>query len=200
MTRGIKNSSPPCKEENCNKTSAARGWCWAHYLRWYRHGDLNLHYKSDRHGHASGTLSTGSRRRSPEWIAWASMKQRCNDPNSSAWGHYGGRGITVCQEWQQSFSTFLAHVGPHPGAGYSLDRINTNRGYEPGNVRWADWETQLRNRRDRKRIGWRVGIWLPVEWDDRLGFKRGTVAQRLRLGWTVERALTQPIGKKVRVR
>lgn len=81
---------------------------------------------------------------------WASMKQRCLNPNNKGFPNYGGRGITVCQEWQDSFQAFYDYVSrlPHFGEdGYSLDRINNDGNYEPGNVKWSTRAEQNRNRR-----------------------------------------------------
>lgn len=75
------------------------------------------------------------------------MRKRCLDPSNRQYPDYGGRGITVCDEWKNSFENFLAYMGEKPEKSYSLDRIDNNRGYEPGNVRWASKETQSRNRR-----------------------------------------------------
>lgn len=82
-----------------------------------------------------------------EYRAWRSMKGRCHCPTHKAFARYGGRGIYVWPEWRESFEAFLAHIGPKPDPSYSLDRIDNNRGYEPGNVRWADRSTQNKNRR-----------------------------------------------------
>ena len=79
-------------------------------------------------------------------MVYASMKQRCVDPNQRHYRHYGGRGISVCFEWLTSFERFLTDVGPCP-PGMSLDRIDVNGNYEPGNVRWASDKTQARNKR-----------------------------------------------------
>ena len=82
-----------------------------------------------------------------EYRAWYHMKQRCTMPNHCRWEHYGGRGIKVCDEWITSFEAFLSHVGPKPGPGYSLDRIDNDGNYEPGNVRWATASEQANNKR-----------------------------------------------------
>ena len=85
---------------------------------------------------------------------WCNMKQRCNNKNYFQYEYYGGRGITVCDEWQNSFEAFYEHVSqlPHYGEeGYSLDRINNDGNYEPGNVRWATRKEQMNNRRISKK-------------------------------------------------
>jgi hypothetical protein len=85
--------------------------------------------------------------RTPEYKAWQDMKDRCHNPRSHAYRHYGGRSINVCPEWRKSFLAFYAHVGPRPGKGYSVERIDNDGNYEPGNVKWATTKEQSRNRR-----------------------------------------------------
>lgn len=82
-----------------------------------------------------------------EYKAWESAKARCFQPNHHGFKNYGGRGITMCEEWRNDFPAFLAHVGPRPHPTYSIDRINNNGNYEPGNVRWATKTQQIHNRR-----------------------------------------------------
>lgn len=101
---------------------------------------------------ASGTFTylnrTHGKDNTPEHVSWEQMKQRCNNPKHHAWEYYGGRGITVCASWQDSFETFLHDMGPRP-ANTSLDRIDPDGNYEPGNCRWADARTQRHNRSKR---------------------------------------------------
>ena len=78
------------------------------------------------------------------YTVWASMKQRCQNPNHRAYHLYGGRGITVCERWQK-FENFYADMGDPDGR--VIDRIDVNGNYEPGNVRWADWSTSNKNQR-----------------------------------------------------
>jgi len=90
--------------------------------------------------------ATADGKRSHEYDAWDSAKKRCFNPRHAAYRYYGGRGITMCEEWRSSFEAFLAHIGPCP-PGLTLDRIDNNGNYEPGNVRWATWKQQVANRR-----------------------------------------------------
>lgn len=85
--------------------------------------------------------------RSPEYDAWRSTKRRCAPGNWRASRYYAERGIKVCERWAQSFEAFLTDMGRRPGPGFSLDRIDNDADYEPGNVRWATWSEQMKNRR-----------------------------------------------------
>ena len=84
--------------------------------------------------------------RSPEYSSWNSMKQRCLNPNSKDYANYGGRGISVCDSWQDSFQQFFEDMGIRP-EGTTLDRMDNDGNYEPGNCRWATAKEQNSNRR-----------------------------------------------------
>lgn len=84
---------------------------------------------------------------SREYKSWDNMKQRCSNPHKDHYEAYGGRGITVCDTWKQSFVTFLQDMGPKPSIKHSIDRINVNGNYEPSNCRWATQRQQNLNRR-----------------------------------------------------
>jgi len=103
------------------------------------------------HGHATGPKSR-------EYRTWQAMANRCTNPNASQWDYYGGRGITVCERWLGSFEDFLTDMGPRPD-GTTIDRIDPNGNYEPGNCRWADYKTQRRNQRPSKAVLAR--LWSP---------------------------------------
>ena len=100
-----------------------------------------------------GTISCGCARRfhgkhkTPEYVAWVSMLQRCNNPQSPSFHHYGGRGITVCERWLK-FENFLADIGPRPSPELSLQRINNDLGYFSENCKWATRKEQASNMRN----------------------------------------------------
>ena len=82
----------------------------------------------------------------PEYQSWRGMRERCLNPNHASYANYGGRGIGVCDRWLHSFENFRADMGKRP-KGFSLDRIDNERGYSADNCRWADTKTQARNTR-----------------------------------------------------
>jgi hypothetical protein len=85
------------------------------------------------------------------YVAWDSMKQRCLNPKNAAYKNYGARGITVCERWRGSFELFLADMGARPSPQHTIERLNNDRGYEPGNCCWATRSEQNRNQRKRER-------------------------------------------------
>lgn len=88
----------------------------------------------------------------PEYRAWADMRQRCNNPNNPSYFRYGGRGISVCDRWEESFQNFWDDMGPRPEGKFSIERENNNGNYEPGNCRWALMFEQASNTRKNRRI------------------------------------------------
>lgn len=84
--------------------------------------------------------------KTPEYLAWQQMKNRCLNPSGASWAHYGGRGIRVCDRWLE-FEVFLKDVGQKPGPEYSLGRIDNEGSYEPANVEWQTARQQSKNRR-----------------------------------------------------
>lgn len=129
-----------------------------------------------------------------EYRAWINMKSRCYTPSSTGFENYGGRGITVCDRWRDSFDAFYADMGPRPTAKHSIDRRDVNGSYEPGNCRWATMVQQARNTRKNRKVG--DGVL--VEAIQKSGLKTSTVASRLRRGWPIEAALTLSLRKGIK--
>ena len=95
------------------------------------------------------SVRTHGKSKTPEWNTWVYMKQRCLNPKDPSFRYYGGRGIIIHPPWIESFTEFLAYVGQKPGPEYSLDRIDPDKSYVPGNVRWATPVQQFENRKFR---------------------------------------------------
>ncbi len=95
------------------------------------------------HGYAEGN-------KTPEYKAWISMKKRCYNKNHPHYADYGGRGISVHPEWIHDAAAFIEHVGMRPSDKHSINRMDNDRGYEPGNVVWSTQDVQCRNRRNNK--------------------------------------------------
>lgn len=137
-----------------------------------------------------GQARTG--KSSPEHQAWVNMRQRCVNPKNRNWKHYGGRGIRVCERWA-SFENFFADVGRRPSDEHTLERKNNDKNYEPDNCVWATQKQQSRNTRRNRLLTYQDQTMPLVAWAESLGLKFATLHARIvRLGWTVERALTTP--------
>lgn len=132
--------------------------------------------------------------RSPEYIAWRNMLVRCDKPRASNYDDYGGRGITVCERWRDSFENFFSDMGSRPSNKHSIDRYpDTNGNYEPSNCRWATAKEQANNRRSTRVCEFRGETKPLTVWCDELGLPYEVVLARLHYyGWTVERAFTTP--------
>ena len=121
------------------------------------------------------------------------MRSRCDNPDNPAYHNYGGRGISYCQRWAK-FENFLEDMKVRPSRRHSLDRVNNEGNYEPGNCRWATKVQQCRNMRKTVMITYRDQTKSALDWDEFLGFTLGTVRnRRLVLGWSVERTIETPL-------
>lgn len=122
-----------------------------------------------------------------EYNVWIDMKARCSNPKQRDFKHYGGRGITVCQQWN-SFTQFLQDMG-RPQPGQTLDRINNDGNYSPENCRWASRQQQANNRRTTRLLTFNGKTMSLSAWSMEMGLARCRVGARLKEGWSLERAL-----------
>ena len=116
----------------------------------------------------------------PIYNSWSSMKDRCNNHNSQAYGNYGGRGISVCKEWNDSFENFLKWaIESGYNEGMTLDRIDNNKGYSPENCRWATKFQQGRNKRNNHLITYNGKTQCIAAWSEETGIRRDTLLYRI---------------------
>lgn len=136
----------------------------------------------------------------PEYLAWRSMRIRCLNPRAKNYSNYGGRGITICAEWD-SFPRFYADMGPRPGVGYSLDRIDNMGNYTPQNCRWATTAMQARNRRSNTFLTHDGKTMTIADWARASGLAVNTLISRLfHAKWPMDVALTRRIQRGAPIR
>lgn len=144
---------------------------------------------------ATGRTKHG-RARTLEYRTWISMNRRCADPTRPDYPRYGGRGIKVCERWRNSFETFFADMGERPSIKHSIDRIDHDGHYEPGNCRWALGKTQQRNLSSNRRVlyeGQEMTLAEACECAGRLADYDAIYMRVIKCGWSLEKALTKPI-------
>lgn len=142
------------------------------------------------HGHArTGQLT-------PTYKAWMAMRMRCTQSAHKEYHRYGGRGITVCERWA-IFANFLEDMGERP-QGREIDRINNDGNYEPANCRWATHKEQMRNMSRNRILTLDGRSQTLADWADEAQLNYGTLRTRLRLGWPLRRALSEPVMFNVR--
>jgi hypothetical protein len=124
------------------------------------------------------------------------MKQRCNHPLNESYKNYGGRGIKVCDRWNESFTNFITDMGIRPSKSHSLDRIDNNGSYEPGNCRWATRDIQNNNTRFNRHITYKGETKNITQWALELGIRPVLISQRLSRGWGEEKSLMKELKKK----
>jgi len=129
--------------------------------------------------------------KTPEFVSWISMRDRCSRRTHSEYKNYGGRGITICERWND-FTLFLSDMGTRPD-GMSLDRINVNGNYEPANCRWATRKEQARNATSSVFLEHNGQKKTMAEWGEVTGIGADVIQERVtRYKWGVARALTTP--------
>lgn len=112
-----------------------------------------------------------------EYESWCRMKARCLNPKNKDFHHYGGRGIKIAPEWINDFGQFYKDMGPRP-EGFTLERLRNDGNYEPGNVTWADRQTQSNNTRQNVNIFFNGKTLNMTQWAEELGVSRGIIKRR----------------------
>ena len=140
---------------------------------------------------ASARRMTHGKTQTAEYRSWVQMRKRCLSPGDPAYPQYGGRGIKVCERWNR-FEHFLADMGPKPSPSHSIDRMRNDGSYEPGNCRWATKKEQAENRGSVHKVQLGNEIVTATEAAKRVGLPAGALQARLRRGWSVQRALSEP--------
>jgi hypothetical protein len=130
---------------------------------------------------------------SPTYKVWENMRTRCSNPNRKQWKDYGGRGIKVCDRWQQSFEAFLSDMGERPSSKHTIERKDTNGNYEPGNCIWATMQEQNWNRREHHNLTIEGVTKCVGQWASEKGINVETLYNRIKAG-TPESELFEPPG------
>ena len=135
-------------------------------------------------------LKLHPRKVAPEYHSWKSMLQRCTNPKNKAFARYGGRGIVVCERWR-TFQHFMTDMGPQPSPEHSIDRINNDGNYEPGNCRWATVSQNNSNKSTCFKIEYNGRIQTATEWAQEIGVSRQAFTARLKRGYSLDEAMAK---------
>lgn len=129
----------------------------------------------------------------PLYKTWHNMRSRCKNPNTTKYEIYGGKGVRVCKKWDENFVSFYEWSMAN---GYeknlTIDRIDSDGDYEPDNCRWVDYKTQNNNLKSNHTLTYKGKTLSIYAWAREVGLKENTLSERIRRGWSVERALTTP--------
>jgi hypothetical protein len=139
-----------------------------------------------KHGH------TRNNKQSSEYRTWIAMKQRCFNLRHKDFPRYGGRGISICEGWVNSFEMFLKDMGYRPNS-MTLERSDNNGNYEPSNCTWATMKKQSNNRRSNRLIEFNGETMNVKQWSEKVKIPYDTLRHRLSHGWLIEKALYQPV-------
>lgn len=126
------------------------------------------------------------------YSVWTNMKARCYNPSNISYRNYGGRGIAVCERWRKSFENFLNDMGEKPTVYYQIDRIDNEGNYEPDNCRWVTRIQNGRNTRHNRLLTYNGKTQCISAWSEEIGIHTTTLRGRLKRGWSIERAITEP--------
>ena len=141
--------------------------------------------------HQRSKVVDGKRVYDPIYFCWRNMVQRCRNPSTREYTRYGGRGIDVCERWQD-YDMFRDDWDLLPGSGLEIDRVDNDKGYSLDNCRRATRKENTRNTHRRKEITWKGVTKHYIDWAEELGIKSETLRSRVfRSGWPIERAMTE---------
>ena len=151
----------------------------------------NEHTKSCGCLHKQGVhITHGLSKISKEYNTWCGIKSRCYNLNDKYYKNYGGRGITVCDRWRNSFELFLKDMDKKLEKEFTIDRIDNNAGYSPDNCRWATQKEQANNRTNNHIVEYKGKRQNIVQWSEETGINQELISSRLIKGWSIEKTLT----------
>lgn len=128
--------------------------------------------------------------------SWRNMIKRCQASYQRSWARYGLRGITVCDQWLNSFDLFLKDMGPRPSLAHSIERIDIDGDYEKSNCKWATPKEQARNRSNNTLLECNGETRCIAEWSELSGTPAGMISQRIQRGWSHQDAITKATGTR----
>jgi hypothetical protein len=140
-----------------------------------------------------GTARLINGKRQPEYKAWCRIRTRCYSESDPDYKNYGGRGIVVCDRWNESFADFLHDMGPRPSDQHASGRKDNNGPYSPDNCSWETRIQQNNNKRDNRRIEFDGQSLTLAEWSRKTGFTLKQIWSRINRGWSAQQTLTTPI-------
>lgn len=195
VTRRNRDHEDLCTVDSCTNKYRTMGLCQTHYSRLRDCGDINA------------TIPIRSRKNhpqtgSPEHKIWIGMKQRCYNKNAKNYKDWGGRGIKVCDRWLNSFKNFYEDMGKMPtDTRYTIERMDNDGDYEPGNCRWATYTEQLNNTRRNRYISHNGKTMNIMQWSKELNIKYNTIRSRLDKGFPTKLVLSKNyLPRKIRTR
>lgn len=145
---------------------------------------------------ARSANTTHDMSRTAVYKVWASMIGRCCNPSDAAYQHYGARGICVSPVWRESFESFLKDMGPRPSALHSIERLDNDGNYEPGNCAWIMQAAQAQNTRRVRRFKFRGSVLTARQLSEHYGIPLKSLIRRIEAGWPLERAVLEPLAPK----
>lgn len=140
--------------------------------------------------------TTHNMSRTAVYKVWAAMVGRCCNPDDAGYPHYGGRGINVAQRWRESFAAFIEDMGPRPTANHSIERLDNDGNYEPGNCVWLVQKEQGQNTRRVRRFRFRGSHLTIRQLSLQYGIPHRSLLRRIDAGWPIERAVLEPLALK----